>query len=84
MVAYQPSPTASCLRWWHMSWLRRFGSFWYDFIVGDDWRLALAVAVGLSFTALLVHAGLPAWWVLPALVIASLTISLSRARRGRS
>jgi hypothetical protein len=27
-----------------MSWLRRFGSFWYDFIVGDDWRLALVGA----------------------------------------
>jgi hypothetical protein len=67
-----------------MIWLRRFGSFWYDFIVGDDWRLALAVVAGLSFTALLVHAGLPAWWVLPALVIVSLTISVSRARRGRS
>jgi hypothetical protein len=40
--------------------------------------------VGLSLTALLVHAGLPAWWVLPALVIVSLTISVSRARRGRS
>jgi hypothetical protein len=67
-----------------MSWLRRFGSFWYDFVVGDDWRLALAVVAGLSLTALLVHAGLPAWWVLPALVIVSLTISVSRARRGRS
>ena len=67
-----------------MSWLRRFGSFSYDFIVGDDWRLALAVVAGLSLTALLVHAPLPAWWVLPALVIVSLTISVSRARRGRS
>jgi hypothetical protein len=67
-----------------MSWLRRFGSFWYDFIAGDDWRLALAAVAGLSLTALLVHAPLPAWWVLPALVIVSLTISVSRARRGRS
>jgi len=28
-----------------MSFLRGFGMFWYDFIVGDDWKLAAAVVV---------------------------------------
>ena len=37
-------------------WLRSFGVFWYDFIVGDDWRGAAAVALALAATALLVHA----------------------------
>ena len=34
-------------------WLRSFGAFWYDFIVGDDWRGAAAVALTLAVTALL-------------------------------
>ena len=46
-------------------WLRSFGAFWYDFIVGDDWRGAAAVALALAATALLVHvAGVNAWWLM--------------------
>ena len=26
-------------------WLRSFGGFWYDFVIGDDWRGAAVVAV---------------------------------------
>ena len=37
-------------------WLRSFGAFWYDFVIGDDWRGAAVVAGGLAATALLVHA----------------------------
>ena len=33
--------------------LRSFGAFWYDFVVGDDWRGAAAVALALATTALL-------------------------------
>ena len=28
-----------------MSLLRGFGRFWWDFVVGDEWRIALIVAV---------------------------------------
>lgn len=28
-----------------MRFLRGFGQFWYDFIIGDDWKIAAAVAV---------------------------------------
>ena len=33
-----------------MRFLKGFGQFWYDFIVGDDWKIAAAVviAVGLG------------------------------------
>jgi hypothetical protein len=34
--------------------LRGFGRFWYDFIVGDDWKIAAAVVVVLLVGALLV------------------------------
>lgn len=63
-------------------WLRSFGMFAYDFVIGDDWRGAVAVAVALVVTALLVHAaGLNAWWLMPLCVIAALGWSLRRATR---
>jgi len=61
-------------------WLRAFGAFWYDFVIGDDWRGAAVVAVALVMTAVLVHvASVNAWWLLPAAVIAALGWSLRRA-----
>ena len=33
-----------------------FARFWWDFIVGDDWRIALGVVVVLGAGALLVSA----------------------------
>jgi hypothetical protein len=32
--------------------LRRFGRFWLDFVVGDDWRIAAGVAVVVACAAL--------------------------------
>jgi hypothetical protein len=31
-----------------MRFLRSFGQFWYDFIVGDDWKIAAGVVVALA------------------------------------
>jgi hypothetical protein len=64
--------------------VRRFGRFWWDFVVGDDWRIALGVVLALGATAGLVAAGVPAWWLLPLTVVALLGLSLSRAARPRS
>jgi hypothetical protein len=52
-----------------------------DFVVGDDLWIAAAVLALLGGTALLVHLGGEAWWVLPVGVPAALWISLQRARR---
>ena len=61
-------------------WLRSFGAFWYDFVIGDDWRGAGAVVLALALTAVLVHvAGLNAWWLLPLAAIAALGWYLRRA-----
>ena len=35
--------------------LRGFAAFWYDFIVGDDWRIAAGVALLLAGGAALVR-----------------------------
>jgi hypothetical protein len=71
-----------------MNGLRRFGVFWYDFIVGDDWRIAVGVVVGLAVTALLAHgAHIRAWWLLPVVVLGGLAVSLwvaTRPRRDRA
>ncbi len=56
----------------------RFG---YDFVVGDDWRVALAVVAALAVTAGVAAAGAAAWWVLPAVVAVVLPGSLWRAAR---
>lgn len=61
--------------------LRAFGAFWYDFVVGDDWRIALGVVLALGATAALVAAGVNAWWLPPAAVVVLLAVSLRRAVR---
>ena len=61
--------------------VRAFAAFWWDFIVGDDWRIAAGVIVALAATAALAAAGVPAWWLLPPAVAALLALSLRRATR---
>ena len=61
--------------------VKAFGAFWYDFIVGDDWRVALCVVAGLAVTYAVSTSRVPAWWVLPAAVALVLPWSLWRARR---
>ncbi|QYN18985.1 hypothetical protein [Amycolatopsis sp. DSM 110486] len=31
-----------------MKFLKAFGQFWYDFIIGDDWKIAVAVVIALA------------------------------------
>jgi len=61
--------------------VRAFGRFWWDFVVGDDWRAALGVAVAIGATAVLVAGGVDAWWLMPAAVATVLWLSLRRASR---
>jgi hypothetical protein len=56
-----------------------FLRFWYAFIVGDDWRVAVAVVAAMALTAVLTDAGLSAWWVMPLAVVAALLASVWRA-----
>ena len=35
-----------------MSFQRDFGRFWWDFVVGDEWRIAVLVAVITALAAL--------------------------------
>jgi hypothetical protein len=59
-----------------------FGRFWWNFVVGDDWRVAAGVAAALTLTGLLTHEGVDAWWLLPVSVALLLALSLRRAAAG--
>lgn len=57
--------------------LAAFGLFWYDFVIGDDWQVAVGVVIALALVALL-HA----WIVVPialAVLIAYGTLRAARA-----
>jgi hypothetical protein len=56
----------------------------WEFVVGDDWRTAIGVALALALTALVAAAGISAWWVMPPAVIGLLALSVLRAARGTS
>ena len=51
----------------------------WEFVVGDDWLLALGVVITLGITALLAAADLAAWWVGPVLIPVFLLASIRRA-----
>lgn len=46
-----------------------FGRFWYDFVIGDDWRVAVGVAGILALGAIAIVAGLGGEWLAPVVGI---------------
>jgi hypothetical protein len=64
-----------------MSRLRSFARFWWDFVVGDDPRVAAGLAGALVLTWLLEHEGVSAWWLLPIAVGLLLAESVRRESR---
>jgi hypothetical protein len=61
--------------------LVRIPRFLYDFVVGDDWTVALGAVAALGVTALAAHQGLRAWWILPVAVAGLLGWSVARVAR---
>jgi hypothetical protein len=61
--------------------IHAFIAFWIDFILGDDWTVAVTVLAALLGTWGLVRAGLPAWWLLPAAAVVATAASLLRDTR---
>ena len=67
-------------------WLRSFGTFWWDFLVGDTPELFVGALVAIGIVALLVKASsLNAVAVggFPALVVLLLAASVARERRAK-
>ncbi len=61
-----------------MSRIEAFFRFLWDFVIGDDWRIAAGVVVALGATALVAGGGIAAWWILPLAVAGLLAFSVWR------
>jgi len=62
--------------------VRAFGAFWYDFIIGDDWRVAVGVAFAFTLTYIASRATTAAvWWIVPLAVVVLLPLSIHRVTR---
>ena len=61
-----------------MRYVRAFGRFWWEFIVGDDWTVAAGVVLALGLVAILVDRGVNAWWLLPLAVALLAGVSVWR------
>jgi hypothetical protein len=64
-----------------MKYIVAFARFWWDFVVGDDWRVAAGLAVALGLTWALEDNGVSTWWLLPIAVGLLLTESVRREAR---
>jgi hypothetical protein len=53
--------------------------FLWEFVVGDDWRIAVGVVVALGATALVAGTSVAAWWIVPLAAGGLLAFSLWRA-----
>ena len=62
-----------------MNALKTFALFWYDFIVGDDWKLAGGAVASIALVFFATHHGVNAWWLPPIAVAVLLSISLAHA-----
>ena len=61
-------------------WIKAGVKWWLvTFVIGDDWRVAVRIAVALLATWGLVEAGVAAWWLLPVAVLYATVRSLHRA-----
>jgi hypothetical protein len=61
--------------------LEAFLRFLWDFVIGDDWRIAAGVAVAIGATAAVTNTSLSAWWILPVAVAVLLPVSVWRVAR---
>ncbi|MFM2033169.1 MAG: hypothetical protein RLZZ297_1934 [Chloroflexota bacterium] len=60
-----------------LRFIERFVRFWYEFIIGDDWRNAAATGVAVVLTIGALAYGVAAFWIFPVVVIVYL-VSLLR------
>ncbi len=57
-----------------MAWLRAFGRFWYDFLVGDRWELFVGPIAALALAWLLVGGHTPGAVVAAVLFMSVATV----------
>jgi uncharacterized membrane protein YfcA len=60
-----------------VKFVKAFFRFWYDFIIGDDWKIAAAVVIVLLAGALAVIAGVGGTALLPPLLAIGLGVAFT-------
>ncbi len=55
--------------------------FLWEFVIGDDWRIAAGVVGAIGATALVAGTSAAAWWILPVAVAGLLGVSVWRGTR---
>ena len=58
-----------------MGFIRGFGRFWYDFLIGDDWKIAAAVVTTLAIGAVVLVAFKPPDKVFTAVMAAGIMVA---------
>ena len=66
-----------------MNRVTQFFKFLWDFVIGDDWRIALAVTVTLVASLVLANNGVTIWWLLPVVVAVMLSVSVWGVARSK-
>jgi len=61
--------------------IRGFGQFWYDFLIGDDWKIAAAVVTTLAIGAVVLLAFSPPDKVFTTVMGAGLMVAFVVAMR---
>jgi hypothetical protein len=56
----------------------KFLRFWWEFVIGDDWRVAAGIAAALVVTFVLAHDHVAAWWLMPAATATVLLVAVWR------
>lgn len=64
-----------------MRWVKAFGRFWWDFVIGETPGLTLGVVIAIVLGAVFAHSGHLGVALVPLTVVVALAISLQRARR---
>lgn len=59
-----------------MRFVRNFARFWYDFIIGEDWRVAAGVVAALALGVGLVVSGLLSDGAITLTVLAVIVVGL--------
>jgi hypothetical protein len=57
-----------------MRYVKAFGRFWFDFVVGEDWRIAAGVVAVLAVGALALRAELLSDSLLAVLLAAAIVV----------
>lgn len=61
--------------------LKAFGEFWYDFIIGDDWTIAVGIVIAFFGTEWLKGSTGQSWYLLPIATALLVSNSLVRATK---